>query len=85
MGYGKEDDVFIEISTSGNARNVIAAAMTARFKKMKIIGLTGKNGGNLKSYSDICLAVPETETYLVQQQHLAVYHSLCAGIESELF
>jgi D-sedoheptulose 7-phosphate isomerase len=85
MGYGKEGDVFIGISTSGNARNVIAAAMTARFKKMKIIGLTGKNGGELKSYSDICLSVPETETYLVQQQHLAVYHFLCAGIESELF
>jgi D-sedoheptulose 7-phosphate isomerase len=85
MGYGKADDVFIGISTSGNAKNVIAAAMTARFKKMKIISLTGKNGGKLKSYSDICLAVPETETYLVQQQHLAVYHFLCARIESELF
>jgi D-sedoheptulose 7-phosphate isomerase len=85
MGYGKEGSVLIGISTSGNAKNVIAAAMTASFKKMKVIGLTGQNGGNLKSYSDICLAVPEHETYLVQQYHLAVYHFLAAWVESELF
>jgi D-sedoheptulose 7-phosphate isomerase len=85
LGYGKKDSVFIGISTSGNAKNVIAAAMTARFKKMKVIALTGKTGGNLKSYSDICLAVPETETYLVQQHHLAIYHFLAARVESELF
>jgi D-sedoheptulose 7-phosphate isomerase len=85
MGYGREGSVFIGISTSGTAKNVIAAAMTARFKKMKVISMTGKSGGNLKSYSDICLAVPETETYLVQQQHLAIYHFLAAWVESELF
>jgi D-sedoheptulose 7-phosphate isomerase len=85
MGYGREGSIFIGISTSGNAKNVIAAAMAARFKRMNVISLTGKSGGNLKSYSDICLAVPETETYLVQQQHLALYHFLAARVESELF
>ncbi|MDR2102026.1 MAG: SIS domain-containing protein [Treponema sp.] len=85
MGYGKENSVLIGISTSGNAKNVIAAAMTARFKKMKVIGLTGQTGGNLKSYSDICLAAPAAETYLVQQYHLAIYHFLAAWVESELF
>jgi D-sedoheptulose 7-phosphate isomerase len=85
MGYGNEKSVLIGISTSGNAKNVLAAAMTARFKKMKVIGLTGKNGGKLRPLCDICLSVPETETYLVQQRHLALYHYLAAWVESELF
>ncbi|MDR0449871.1 MAG: SIS domain-containing protein [Treponema sp.] len=85
MGYGGENSVLIGISTSGNAKNVIAAAMTARFRKMKVIGLTGKTGGGLRPLCDICLSVPETETYLVQQQHLALYHFLAAWVESELF
>jgi D-sedoheptulose 7-phosphate isomerase len=85
MGYGNENSVLIGISTSGNAKNVIAAAMTARFRKMKVIGLTGKSGGKLRPLCDICLQVPETETYLVQQQHLALYHFLAAWVESELF
>jgi D-sedoheptulose 7-phosphate isomerase len=85
MGYGGENSVLIGISTSGNAKNVLAAAMTAHFKKMQVIGLTGKDGGKLRSLCDICLAVPETETYLVQQRHLALYHFLAAWVESELF
>jgi D-sedoheptulose 7-phosphate isomerase len=85
MGYGRENGVLLGISTSGNAKNVGAAAMAARFKKMKVLGLTGKGGGSLKNFCDICLAVPETETYLVQQQHLAIYHFLAAYTESELF
>ncbi|MDR1574379.1 MAG: SIS domain-containing protein [Treponema sp.] len=85
MGYGKEHGVLIGISTSGNAKNVIAAAMAARFKKMKVLGLTGSAGGNLKAYCDVCLRVPAAETYLVQQHHLAIYHFLCAFVESEFF
>ncbi|GHV24622.1 phosphoheptose isomerase [Spirochaetia bacterium] len=85
MGYGKENGVLIGISTSGNAKNVIAAAMTARFKKMKVLGLTGSTGGKLKAHCDICLTVPANETYLVQQYHLAIYHFLCMYVESELF
>ncbi|MDR1972541.1 MAG: SIS domain-containing protein [Treponema sp.] len=85
LGYGKENGVLIGISTSGNARNVIAAAMAARFKKMKVLGLTGSSGGKLKGYCDICLTAPAAETYLVQQYHLAIYHFLCAYVESELF
>ena len=85
MGYGKEHGVLIGISTSGNAKNVAAAAMAARFKKMKVLGLTGSAGGKLKANCDICLRVPAAETYLVQQYHLAIYHFLCAFVESELF
>jgi D-sedoheptulose 7-phosphate isomerase len=85
MGYGNKNDVLIGISTSGNAKNVLAAAMTAHFKRMNVIGLTGKDGGKLRPLCDICLSAPETETYLVQQQHLALYHFLAAWVESELF
>jgi D-sedoheptulose 7-phosphate isomerase len=85
MGYGSENDVLIGISTSGNAKNVLAAAMTAKFKKMKVIGLTGTTGGRMKALCDIIIGVPETETYLAQQFHLAVYHFLATYVESELF
>lgn len=85
MGYGHEGDILLGISTSGNARNVIAAAMTARAKGLSVIGLTGQSGGAIRPLCDVCLAVPQTETYLVQEQHLILYHYICAYVESELF
>lgn len=85
MGLGKKDDVLLCISTSGNSKNVVAAALTAKALGIKTIGLTGKTGGKLKSICDICVCVPETETFKVQELHLPVYHYLCARVEEELF
>lgn len=73
------------ISTSGNSKNVVAAALTAKALGLKTIGLTGKTGGRLKSICDICVCVPETETFKVQELHLPVYHYLCARVEEKLF
>jgi D-sedoheptulose 7-phosphate isomerase len=84
-GYGKEGDVFLGISTSGNSKNVLCAAAVARTKKMKIIGLTGESGGKLKSLTDVCIRVPETETYKIQELHLPVYHVLCMMLEDYFF
>ena len=84
-GFGKEGDVFLGISTSGNAKNVIYAAATAKAKKMKIIALTGGSGGMLKHYTDACVAVPEKETYKIQELHLPVYHCLCLMLEDKFF
>lgn len=81
MGLGKKDDVLLCISTSGNSKNVVAAALTAKALGIKTIGLTGKTGGKLKSICDICVCVPETETFKVQELHLPVYHYLCAKVE----
>ena len=84
-GYGNEGDVLLGISTSGNSKNVLYAAVTARAKGMKIIGLTGQKESKLSEIADVCIRVPETETYMVQELHLPVYHALCLMIEENNF
>ena len=82
---GRPGDVFLGISTSGNAKNVRYAAIAARAKGMKVISLTGRAGSRLSALSDAAVRVPETETYRVQELHLPVYHALCAAVEEALF
>ena len=84
-GFGKMGDVFFGISTSGNSKNVLYAATVAKAKEMKVIGLTGKNESKLSSIADVCIKVPETETYMIQELHLPVYHCLCMMIEDYYF
>ncbi len=85
IGLGESGDVLLGISTSGNAANVYAAAQVARGLQMEVIGLTGRDGGKLKSCSDICIVVPEKETFKIQELHLPVYHALCAAAEAHFF
>ena len=85
FGYGKKGDVFLGISTSGNSKNIMNAAVTARALDMKIIGLTGVNGGELGKFADVAIKVPETETYMIQELHLPVYHCLCLMLEERFF
>ena len=84
-GYGKVGDVYLGISTSGNSRNVLYAAVTAKAKGLKVIGLTGARENRLMQYADACIRVPETETYKVQELHLPVYHCLCLMLEEKFF
>lgn len=85
FALGTEGDVLIGISTSGNARNVYLAAVVAKGLGMSAVGLTGRRGGRLAEVTDVCVCVPETETFLVQEMHLPVYHALCAMLEAEFF
>lgn len=85
LGYGREGDVFLGISTSGTAENVIYAAVTAKAMGLKVAGLTGKSGGELKSLSDAAIVVPEQETYKIQELHLPIYHALCLMLEEHFF
>lgn len=84
-GYGKAGDVFLGISTSGNSKNVMYAAVVARAKGMKVLGLTGSKGGQLAEIADVAIKVPETETYMIQELHLPVYHALCLMLEEKFF
>ena len=84
-GYGKAGDVFLGISTSGNSKNILYAATTARAKGMKVIGLTGAKNSKLDQMCDVCIKVPQTETYKIQELHLPVYHCLCLMLENEFF
>lgn len=84
-GYGKEGDVFLGISTSGNSENVMYAAVTAKAKGMKVIGLTGRDGGKLAKLADVAIVVPEQETYKIQELHLPIYHALCLMLEDHFY
>lgn len=84
-GYGKPGDVFLGISTSGNSKNVLYAAVNAKAKGLKVIGLTGAKENKLMKYTDVCIRVPETETYKIQELHLPVYHCLCLMLEEKFF
>ena len=84
-GYGNEGDAFLGISTSGNSKNVLYAAVTAHAKGMKVISLTGAKESKLEKLSDVCIKVPQTETFMIQELHLPVYHCLCLMLESRFF
>lgn len=84
-GLGKAGDVFVGISTSGNAKNVCAAAQAARARGLRTIALTGENGGVLKSLCDIAICAPAKETYLIQEYHLPIYHCLSTMLEDYFF
>lgn len=82
---GRRGDVFIGLSTGGNAKNIEAAFITARIRGITTVLLTGNKNGKCEQYADIVIDVPAGETYLVQEYHLAIYHALCARIEEEFF
>ena len=82
---GRKNDIFIGLSTSGNSKNVFAAAKVAKALGLTVIGLTGMGGGKLKEIADICICAPETETFKIQELHLPIYHYLCAITEAAFF
>lgn len=84
-GYGKKGDVLLGISTSGNSQNIMYAMAAARAIGMKTIGLTGRDGGQLKETADTAIVVPEKETFKIQELHLPVYHALCLMLEERFF
>lgn len=85
FGFGRPGDVFLGISTSGNSENVMSATVVARALGIKVIGLTGALGGELASVADVVVRVPETETYMIQELHLPVYHCWCLMLENKFF
>ena len=84
-GFGRPGDVFIGISTSGNSKNVMNATVVARALGIKVIGLTGAAGGELGGVSDVAVKAPETETYMIQELHLPIYHCWCLMLEDAFF
>ena len=84
-GYGKQGDCFLGISTSGNSENILYAAVTAKARGLKVIGLTGAKENKLERFCDVCIHVPETETYKIQELHLPIYHCICLMLEDYFF
>lgn len=85
VGYGNKEDVLMGISTSGNAKNVIAAMIVAKAKGMKVLGLVGRDGGEFNMYCDVLINVGGDCTPQIQELHLPVYHVLCQTLEYHFF
>ena len=85
LGLGNTDDVLLVITTSGTSRNVVNASLVAKAKDMKVIALTGKGGGCLKDIADVNIIVDSNETFLIQEEHIAIYHAICLDLEEDLF
>lgn len=84
-GYGNNKDVFLGISTSGNSKNILYAAIVAKAKGMKVVGLTGAKDSKLASIADVTIRSPQTRTYMIQEHHLPIYHCLCLMLEERFF
>ncbi|MGN0317894.1 MAG: SIS domain-containing protein [Lachnospira sp.] len=84
-GYGRQEDVFMGISTSGNSKNIIYAATVAKAKGMKVVGLTGAKDSQLSEMADVTIRSPQTRTYMIQEHHLPIYHCLCLMLEERFF
>ena len=84
-GYGRRGDVLLAISTSGNSRNILYAAVAANARGMKVIGLTGARENKLERYADVCIKAPDTVTNRIQELHLPIYHAICLMVEKQLF
>ena len=85
LGYAHPHDVFLGITTSGNSRNILYSAVVAKALGLKVVALTGRGGGAIAALADVCVRVPEDETYKIQELHLPVYHTWCMMLESYFF
>ena len=82
---GRQGDVLIGMSTSGNSKNVIEAFKQGKENGMHIIAMTGETGGNMKDHCDVLLNMPSTDTPRIQECHMLLGHIICQLVEEALF
>jgi len=88
QAFGQAGDILLAISTSGNSANVVAAVEAALEREMRIVLLTGKDGGALAKMltdADVNICVPHARTARIQEVHLVTIHAICDGIDVALF
>lgn len=85
QGIGKQGDVLIGLSTSGNSRNIINAMTKAKEIGMITVGFTGAGGGSMKDQCDYLINVPSNDTPRIQEAHIMIGHIICQLVEQELF
>lgn len=83
--WGKQNDILVALSTSGNSKNILNAAETAKSKGMKVIGLSGKGGGKLSTIADIPIIIDSKISDRIQEMHIKCLHIFIEGIERQLF
>ena len=84
-GIGEGGDVLVGLSTSGNSPNILKAFNTAKKKEMITIGLTGKSGGEMRTFCDHLINIPSTDTPRIQESHIMVGHIICQLVEEKYF
>ena len=84
-GIGRNGDVLVGLSTSGNSKNIINAFEVAKEKGMITIGFTGATGGDMRSLCDHLINVPSTDTPRIQESHITLGHIICQLVEEDLF
>ena len=84
-GIGERGDVLVGLSTSGNSPNILKAFNTAKKKEMITIGLTGKSGGEMRTFCDHLINIPSTDTPRIQESHIMVGHIICQLVEEKYF
>ena len=82
---GKDGDILIGLSTSGNSPNVVKAIEKAKEMGIHTIAFTGQTGGKLREIADICIQIPSTDTPRIQECHMLIGHTICEEIESNIF
>ena len=85
LGLGRPGDVLLTISTSGNSKNCVYAAITAKAAGLTVLALTGERDSKLSALADVTVRAPSAETFMIQEYHLPIYHALCAMLEAEFF
>jgi len=83
--YGRQGDIFIGISTSGNSPNIIKALAHAQELGILAVGFTGSTGGNMANNCDLCINIPSESTPRIQEVHITVGHIICDIVEKTLF
>ncbi|HMK18135.1 MAG TPA: D-sedoheptulose 7-phosphate isomerase [Chitinophagaceae bacterium] len=84
-GIGEKGDVLVGLSTSGNSPNILKAFNTAKKKEMITVGLTGKSGGEMRTFCDHLINIPSTDTPRIQESHIMVGHIICQLVEEKYF
>ena len=88
QAFGQAGDILLAISTSGNSANVLAAVEAALEREMRVVAMTGKDGGQLAQMltdADVHINVPHARTARIQEVHLVAIHSICDGLDVALF
>ncbi|MFW6131538.1 MAG: D-sedoheptulose-7-phosphate isomerase [Candidatus Aminicenantaceae bacterium] len=82
--FGKQGDIAMGLSTSGNSLNIIEAMKVAKEKRMRTIALTGNKGGKVSSFAEFLIDVPSTNVARIQEIHLVLLHIMAQEIENKL-
>ncbi|MBW7912936.1 MAG: D-sedoheptulose 7-phosphate isomerase [Taibaiella sp.] len=85
QGSGREGDVLVGLSTSGNSVNITKALQAAKEIGMITVGFTGEGGGKMKEYTDYLLDIPSKDTPRIQEAHIMIGHIICQLVEEQYF